>query len=75
MHQQLLEDGYKVSLNTVARYRQELDLQAVLSYKISNTIDAQLVMGVPNEALEKYPHLEIWVVNTPAKRTLKGLKN
>jgi len=120
-HQQLLEDGYKVSLNTVARYRQELGLQAVLavkqvnttipikehkkysyklrelnishtnhvwstdityikiaggmvymaaiidwhskavlSYKISNTMDAQLVMGVLNEALEKYPHPEIF---------------
>ena len=121
VHQQLLEDGYKVSLNTVARYRQELGLQAVLavkqvnttipikehkkysyklrelnishtnhvwstdityikiaggmvymaaiidwhskavlSYKISNTMDAQLVMGVLNEALEKYPHPEIF---------------
>ena len=79
MHQQLLEDGYKVSLNTVARYRQELGLQAVLSYKISNTMDTQLVMGVLNEALEKYPHPEIFntdrVVNTPVKYTLKGLKN
>ena len=121
VHQQLLEDGYKVSLNTVARYRQELGLQAVLavkqvnttipikahkkygyklrglnishanhvwstdityikiaggmvymaaiidwhskavlSYKMSNTMDAQLVMGVLNEALEKYPHPEIF---------------
>ena len=121
VHQQLLEDGYKVSLSTVARYRQELGLQAVLavkqvnttipikehkkysyklrelnishtnhvwstdityikiaggmvymaaiidwhskavlSYKISNTMDAQLVMGVLNEALEKYPHPEIF---------------
>ena len=121
VHQQLLEDGYKVSLNTVARYRQELGLQAVLavkqvnttipikahkkygyklrglnishanhvwstdityikiaggmvymaaiidwhskavlSYKMSNTMDAQLVMGVLNEALEKCPHPEIF---------------
>ena len=121
VHQQLLEDGYKVSLNTVARYRQELGLQAVLavkqvnttipikahkkygyklrglnishanhvwstdityikiaggmvymaaiidwhskavlSYKMSNTMDAQLVMGVLNEALEKYPHPELF---------------
>jgi putative transposase len=30
VHQQLLEDGFKVSLNTVARYRQELSLKAVL---------------------------------------------
>jgi putative transposase len=121
VHQQLLEDGIKVSLNTVARYRQELSLQAVLavkqvnttipikehkkysyklrglnishanqvwstditcikiaggmaymaaiidwhskavlSYKISNTMDTQLVMSVLNDALEKYPHPEIF---------------
>jgi putative transposase len=33
VHQQLLEDGYKVSLNTVSRYRQELGLKAVLAVK------------------------------------------
>ncbi len=121
VHQQLLEDGVKVSLNTVARYRQELGLKAVLavkqvnttipikehkkysyklrgldishanhvwstdityikiaggmvymaaiidwhskavlSYKISNTMDTQLVMSVLNDALEKYPHPEIF---------------
>ncbi|VVH66639.1 hypothetical protein BSPLISOX_1055, partial [uncultured Gammaproteobacteria bacterium] len=37
VHQQLLEDGFKVSLNTVARYRQELDLKAVLAVKQVNT--------------------------------------
>jgi putative transposase len=121
VHQQLLEDGVKVSLNTVARYRQELGLQAVLavkqvnttipikehkkysyklrglnishanhvwstdityikiagsmvymaaiidwhskavlSHRISNTMDTQLVMSVLNDALEKYPHPEIF---------------
>ncbi len=121
VHQQLLEDGFKVSLNTVARYRQALDLKAVLavkqvnttipikahkkysyklrglginhanqvwstdityikiaggmvymaaiidwhskavlSYKISNTMDSQLVMSVLNDALEKHPHPEIF---------------
>jgi len=121
VHQQLLEDGIKVSLNTVARYRQELGLKAVLavkqvnttipikehkkytyklrelnishanhvwstdityikiaggmvymaaiidwhskavlSHRISNTMDAQLVMSVLNDALEKYPHPEIF---------------
>jgi putative transposase len=121
VHQQLLENGVKVSLNTVARYRQELGLKAVLavkqvnttipikehkkysyklrgldishanhvwstdityikiaggmvymaaiidwhskavlSYKISNTMDTQLVMSVLNDALEKYPHPEIF---------------
>jgi len=119
VHEQLLEDGIKVSfLNTVARYRQELGLQAVLavkqvnttipikeytyklrglnishanhvwstdityikiaggmvymaaiidwhskavlSYKISNTMDTQLVMSVLNDALARYPHPEIF---------------
>jgi putative transposase len=124
VHQQLLEDGYKVSLNTVARYRQELGLKAVLavkqvnttipikahkkysyklrglnishsnhvwstdityvkiaggmvymaaiidwhskavlSHRISNTMDSQLVMSVPNDALEKHPHPEIFNCN------------
>ncbi|WP_171004407.1 IS3 family transposase, partial [Bathymodiolus heckerae thiotrophic gill symbiont] len=121
VHQQLLEDGYKVSLNTVARHRQELGLKAVLavkqvnttipikvhkkysyklrgvginhanqvwstdityikiaggmvymtaiidwhskavlSYRISNTMDSQLVMSVLNDALGKHPHPEIF---------------
>ena len=121
VHQQLLEDGYKVSLNTVASYRQELGLKAVLavkqvnttiaikahkkysyklrglgikhanqvwstdityikiaggmvymaaiidwhskavlSYRISNTMDSALVMSVLNDALEKHPHPEIF---------------
>jgi len=121
VHKQLLEDGIKVSLNTVARYRQELGLKAVLavkqvnttipikeykkytyklrglnishanhvwstdityikiaggmvymaaiidwhskavlSHKISNTMDTQLVMSVLNDALDKYPHPEIF---------------
>ena len=37
VYQQLLEDGIKVSLNTVARYRQELGLKAVLAVKQVNT--------------------------------------
>jgi putative transposase len=37
VHKQLLEDGIKVSLNTVARYRQELGLQVVLAVKQVNT--------------------------------------
>jgi hypothetical protein len=37
VYQKLLEDGYKVSLNTIARYRQELSLKAVLAIKQVNT--------------------------------------
>ncbi len=121
VHQQLLEDGHKVSLNTVFKYRKELNLKpilavkpinttipikehkkysyklravvinranqvwstdityvkvdggfvylaaiidwyskAVLSYRISNTMDTELVMDVLNEALSKYPKPEIF---------------
>jgi putative transposase len=37
VHEQLLEDGIKVSLNTISRYRQELGLKAVLAVKQVNT--------------------------------------
>ncbi len=121
VHQQLLEDGYQVSLNTVSSYRQELGLKAVLgvkpinttvpvkehkkysyklkglqidranqvwstdityikmstgmvylsaiidwhskailSHRISNTMDSPLVMGVLNEAIEQYGQPEIF---------------
>jgi transposase InsO family protein len=33
---------------------------AVLSLRISNTMDSQLVMSVLNDALEKHPHPEIF---------------
>jgi putative transposase len=39
VHQQLLEDGFTVSLNTVSKYRRELGLKAVLAVKpISTTV-------------------------------------
>jgi hypothetical protein len=40
VHQQLLEDGFKISLNTVARYRQELNLKAVLAVNTSINIQS-----------------------------------
>jgi len=122
VHCQLLENGYKVSLNSVSAYRKELGLKAilavrepysltqpniqhpkysyklrgidilranqvwstdityikiaggmvylaaiidwyskaVLSWRISNTMDTELVMGVLNEALAKYGKPEIF---------------
>lgn len=121
VHQQLLEDNFSVSLNTVARYRQEMKLKAVLavkqvttttpikehkkhsyklrgldifkanqvwstdityikvkggmvylaavidwhskavlSHKISNTMDCTLVMDVLNDALDHYSTPEIF---------------
>ena len=39
VHQQLLEDGFQVSLNTVSKYRRELGLRAVLAVKpVSTTV-------------------------------------
>jgi putative transposase len=37
VHRQLLEDGYKVSLNTVSKYRKEMNLKAILAVKPINT--------------------------------------
>jgi transposase InsO family protein len=34
--------------------------KAVLSHRISNTMDSQLVTSVLNDALEKHPHPEIF---------------
>jgi len=45
----LLEDGFKVSLNTVASYRQDLGLKAVLAVKQVNTT-------VPIKAYKKYTY-------------------
>jgi putative transposase len=37
VHQQLLEDGYMVSLNSVSRYRRDMGLKAVLAVRPVNT--------------------------------------
>jgi putative transposase len=37
VHQQLLEDGFNISVNSVAKYRKELGLKAVLAVKTINT--------------------------------------
>ena len=37
VHQQLLEDGFDISLNTVSKYRQEMGFKAVLAVKTPST--------------------------------------
>lgn len=37
VHRQLLEDGFAVSANTVAKYRKQMGLKAILALKIPNT--------------------------------------
>ena len=49
VHQQLLENGFKVSLKTVASYRQQLGLKAVLAVRQVNTT-------VPVKAHKKYSY-------------------
>ena len=122
VYRQLLQEGYKVALNTVSRYRKKLGIKAilavkpisttisddihpkypyklkdvkinkpnkvwstdityikinggtvylaaiidwyskaVLSWKISNTMDTDFVMDVLNEALKNYPKPEIFI--------------
>jgi putative transposase len=133
VHQQLLEDGHNVSLNSVFKYRKELNLKptlavkqikttipikehkkysyklrgvdinrvnqvwstdityvkieggfvylaaiidwyskAVLSYRISNTMDTELVMDVLNEALAKYPKPDIFNTDQGSQYTSKA---
>jgi len=49
VHQQLLENGINICLNSVATYRQELGLKAVLAVK-------QVTMTVPNKQHKKYSY-------------------
>lgn len=49
VHQQLLEDGYQVCVNTVQQYRKELGLKAVLAVKPPNTSE-------PSKQHIKYPY-------------------
>ena len=49
VHQQLLENGVNICLNSVATYRQELGLKAVLAVK-------QVTMTVPNKQHKKYSY-------------------
>jgi len=49
VHQQLLEDGYNISLNTVYKYRQEMGLKPILAVKPINLIQ-------PNKQHKKYSY-------------------
>ena len=49
VHQQLLQNGVKASLNTVATYRNELGLKAILAVK-------QITTTVPNKQHQKYSY-------------------
>ncbi len=49
VHQQLLENGVKASLNTVATYRKELGLKAILAVK-------QVITTVANKQHQKYSY-------------------
>ena len=47
--EQLLENGHKISLNTVSKYRNELGLKAVLAVRTKNT-------SLPNKQHKKYSY-------------------
>ena len=49
VHQQLLEDGYKVSLNTVYKYRKEMGLKPILAVKPIN-------LSIPDKQHKKYSY-------------------
>ena len=49
VHQQLLEDGHNISLNTVFQYRRELNLKPILAVKPIN-------ITTPIKEHKKYPY-------------------
>ena len=49
VHQQLLEDGFSISLNTVQKYRKEMGLKAVLAVKPPN-------LSEPSKEHKKYSY-------------------
>ncbi len=49
VHQQLLEDGYNISLNTVYKYRQEMGLKPILAVKPIN-------LSIPDKQHKKYSY-------------------
>jgi putative transposase len=49
VHQQLLEDGYQICVNSVQKYRKELGLKAVLAVRSPN-------LSEPNKAHKKYSY-------------------
>ena len=76
VHQQLLEDGFKVSLHTVASYRQQMRLKAVLAVKQVNTT-------VPIKEHKKYSYKlrgldishanQVWSTDITSIKTKEGM--
>ena len=58
---QLLSEGYKVSLNTVSKYKKDMGLKAVLAVK-------PVLTTIPNENNKKYPYkLKDVIIDKPNK--------
>jgi len=49
VYRQLLSEGYKVSLNTVSKYKKEMGLKAVIAVK-------PVLTTIPDENSKKYPY-------------------
>ncbi len=59
VHQQLISEGYTVSLNTVSKYRKELGIKAIIAVKPISTT-------VADKAHPKYPYkLKDIIINRP----------
>jgi putative transposase len=82
VHQQLLEDGYQICVNSVQKYRKELGLKAVLAVRSPN-------LSEPNKAHKKYSYKlrgvnissvdQVWstdiTYSVPILRGRKGLQH
>ena len=58
-HRQLLEDGYSISENTVHKYRQELDIKAILAVKKPN-----LSLGNKEHAIYSYKLRDVEILHS-----------
>jgi len=76
VHQQLLEDGYDVSLNTVSSYRKELGLKAVLGVKPVNTtiaIKEHKKYSYKLKGLQINRANQVWSTDLTYLKTTKGM--
>jgi len=61
VYRQLLSEGYKVSLNTVSKYKKEMGLKAVIAVK-------PVLTTIPDENSKKYPYkLKDVIIDRPNK--------
>jgi len=78
VHQQLIESGFAIGVNRVRSYMQELGLKtiyptkAILSHKLSNTMDSTLVLEVLKKAIGVHGKPEIFNTDQGSQYTSRS---